>query len=61
MRTNPLYVKKLTDLVEKFNLQQYTYEAISKSSKVVGEVVPAEDKPQNLTHVDDPSTFYKGN
>jgi hypothetical protein len=22
--------------------------------------VPAEDKPQNLTHVDDPSTFYKG-
>ena len=58
--TNPLYVKKLTDLVEKFNLQQYTYEAISTSSKVVGEVIPSinkpsEDKPINLTHIDDPS------
>ena len=63
--TNPLYVKKLTDLVEKFNLQQYTYEAISTSSKVVGEVIPSinkpsEDKPINLTHIDDPSIMYKG-
>ncbi len=58
--TNPLYVKKLTDLVEKFNLQQYTYDAISKSSKVVAEVIPENDQPKNLTHVDDPSTFYKG-
>ncbi len=63
--TNPLYVKKLTDLVEKFNLQQYTYEAISKSSKTPGEIIPNDDKrnediPRNLTHIDDPSTFYKG-
>jgi len=63
--TNPLYVKKLTDLVEKFNLQQYTYEAISTSSKVAGEVIPSnnkpsEDKPTNLTHIDDPSIMYKG-
>jgi len=63
--TNPLYVKKLTDLVEKFNLQQYTYEAISTSSKVAGEVIPSnnkpsEDKPINLTHIDDPSIMYKG-
>ena len=63
--TNPLYVKKLTDLVEKFNLQQYTYEAISTSSKVAGEVIPSnnkpsEDRPINLTHIDDPSIMYKG-
>ncbi len=60
--TNPQYVKVLTDLVEKYNLQQYTYEAISKSNTTVGvgEFVPNDDKPRNLTQVDDPSTYYKG-
>lgn len=57
--TNPMYVKKLTDLIEKYNLQQYTYEAIARGNRP-GEVAPNEDKPRNLTQVDDPSTYYKG-
>lgn len=59
--TNPAYVKRLTDLVEKYNLQQYTYEGISNSNGIIkGEVVPNDDQPKNLTHIDDPSTYYKG-
>lgn len=58
--TNPMYVKRLTDLVEKYNLQQYTYEGISKSPIPKGEVVPEKDEVKSLTHVDDPSTYYKG-
>jgi hypothetical protein len=60
--TNPMYVKRLTDLVEKYNLQQYTFEGISKSNVRPAEIIPNEDKekPRNLTHVDDPSTYYKG-
>lgn len=59
--TNPLYVKKLTDLVEKYNLQQYTYEGISRANTATPrEVVPETDQVRNLTQVDDPETYYKG-
>lgn len=58
--TNPQYVKRLTDLVEKYNLQQYTFEAITKANTPSGEIVPLDDKPRNLTQIDDPSTYYKG-
>lgn len=58
--TNPVYVKRLTDLVEKYNLQQYTYEAISKTVKPKGEVVPEMDASPALKSNDDPSLFYKG-
>lgn len=58
--TNPQYVKRLTDLVEKYNLQQYTFEAITKANTPTGEIVPLDDKPRNLTQIDDPSTYYKG-
>lgn len=59
--TNPAYVKKLTDLVEKYNLQQYTYEGISRANTTMPrEVVPEADQARNLTQVDDPETYYKG-
>ncbi|HNF72145.1 MAG TPA: glucosaminidase domain-containing protein, partial [Chitinophagaceae bacterium] len=58
--TNPAYVQKLTDLVEKFNLQQYTYEALSKTKIRVGETVPEKDAPRNLTYIEDPASSYKG-
>jgi len=57
--TNPAYVKRLTDLVEKYNLQQYTYEALSLASKKPGEVVPERDA-KNPDIIDDPNTNYKG-
>jgi hypothetical protein len=50
--TNPAYVKRLVDMVEKYNLQQYTFEAISaknandaSTEKVVGELIPNADAP----------------
>lgn len=61
--TNPLYVRKLTDLVEKYNLQQYTYDALRKKmSTPVGEVVPERnyDASPNFTQTEDPSKIYKG-
>lgn len=61
--TNPLYVRKLTDLVEKYNLQQYTYEALRKKmSTPVGEVIPERDRnaSPNFTQAEDPSNTYKG-
>lgn len=42
--TNPAYVKRLTDAIEKYNLQQYTYEGLNKSFATTGEVVPEKDK-----------------
>ena len=58
--TNPAYVRRLTDLVEKYNLQQYTYEALKvKFSTPVGEIVPEKDNA-NFKVVDDPSNMYKG-
>jgi len=58
--TNPAYVRRLTDLVEKYNLQQYTYEALKKKfSTPVGEIVPEKDNT-NFKVVDDPSNMYKG-
>lgn len=60
--TNPLYVRKLTDLVEKYNLQQYTYEALRKKmSTPAGEIIPEKDNATaNFTQAEDPSTSYKG-
>jgi len=58
--TRPDYVSRLYNLVEKYNLQQYTYEALGRSIPVVGEVVPNTDAFSNLKNVSDPSTFYKG-
>lgn len=57
--TNPLYVKKLTELVEKYNLQQYTYEALNKTSKKSGEVIPNRDI-SNPDIIEDPNLTYKG-
>lgn len=60
--TNPLYVRKLTDLVEKYNLQQFTYEALRKKmSTPTGEIIPEKDNTSaNFTQAEDPSTSYKG-
>ena len=43
--TNPKYAVRLIQLIEKYNLQEHTYEAIelSKESEVVAEVVPNKD------------------
>jgi hypothetical protein len=57
--TNPTYVKRLTDLVEKYNLQQFTYDALSIASKKPGEVIPERDA-KNPDIIDDPNTNYKG-
>jgi hypothetical protein len=58
--TNPLYVKRLTDLVEKYNLQQFTYEAQTKVFATVGERVPDGDAT-TMTRRDDPAfNTYKG-
>ena len=58
--TNPAYVQKLTELIEKYNLQQYTYEALSKTKIGLVEIVAEKEAPRNLTYVEDPSTSYKG-
>ncbi len=57
--TNPLYVKKLTDLVERYNLQQYTYDALGRAAKKTGEAIPNVDN-RNPDIVEDPSSNYKG-
>lgn len=58
--TNPLYVKRLTDLVEKYNLQQYTYEAQTTAFRTPkGEVVPNEDATTS-PKVENPVTESKG-
>ncbi|MBK7764278.1 MAG: glucosaminidase domain-containing protein [Bacteroidetes bacterium] len=58
--TNPVYVQKLDDLITKYSLQQYTYEALSKTKVQVGESVPDKDPPRNLTYIEDPASYYKG-
>jgi hypothetical protein len=45
--TNPTYVKRLTDAVEKYNLQVFTTEAINKKNVISGEIVPEKDKEPN--------------
>ncbi len=52
--TNPLYVKRLTDLVEKYNLQQYTYESQMKVFAKAGELVPDGDAT-TMVRRDDPA------
>ena len=64
--TNPAYVKRLTDMVEKYNLQQYTYEAMSSKEanevhypndpipQGTGEVIPNTDGKQS--NIINPST-----
>lgn len=43
--TNPAYVTRLNDLIERYNLQQYTYEALNKTYATNSkEVVPEQDK-----------------
>lgn len=58
--TNPLYVKRLTDLVEKYNLQQYTYEAQSNVFATVGERVPEGDATTMVRRDDPALNTYKG-
>lgn len=41
--TNPQYVSRLTDLIEKYNLQQYTYEGLNKTFETPKEMVPTVD------------------
>lgn len=57
--TNPLYVRKLTELVEKYNLQQYTYDALNVANNKPREVIPNIDA-KNPDIVEDPSANYKG-
>jgi hypothetical protein len=48
--TNPAYVKRLIDMVEKYNLQQYTYEALSAKEANIGtsnDSKPGEKIPNN--------------
>lgn len=47
--TNPAYVSRLTNLIEKYNLQQYTYEALKKTYGTTGEIVPEKDAPIEAT------------
>lgn len=43
--TNPAYVTRLIDLIERFNLQQYTYEGMKQTyGTSSGEIVPDQDK-----------------
>lgn len=71
--TNPAYVKRLDDVIEKYNLQQYTYEGIQRANQTPGEIIPSQDKPANPptsntsstspTVTQDPQdakTYYKG-
>lgn len=58
--TNPLYVRRLTDLVEKYNLQQYTYEALKKKFATPTEIVPNNDATININQKEDPNNNYKG-
>jgi Muramidase (flagellum-specific) len=59
--TNPLYEKKLTELIERYDLQQYTYQAIKKAkspAKNMGEIVP--EKDVETTEAPDPLASFKG-
>jgi len=68
--TNPSYVKRLDDVIEKYNLQQYTYEGIQRANQTPGEVIPSQDKPVNTSvttqtpaivqQPQDAKTYYKG-
>lgn len=61
--TNPAYVRRLTDLVEKYNLQQFTYEAQGKAFQTVGEKVPETDATritQSAPPSDPVMNSYKG-
>ena len=49
--TNPAYVKRLTDAVEKYNLQVFTTEAINKKNVATGEIVPEKDKESKIETV----------
>jgi len=50
--TNPKYATRLIQLIEKYNLQEYTYEAIELAKEnIVAEVVPAKDKPVEKVEV----------
>jgi hypothetical protein len=49
--TNPSYVKRLTDAVEKYNLQVFTTEAINKKNVATGEIVPEKDKELKIDTV----------
>ena len=42
--TNPAYVKRLTDAIEKYNLQVYTSEALNKKNVVTGGTLPEKIK-----------------
>lgn len=51
--TNPKYAVRLIDLIEKYNLQQYTYEAleIAEENNVTAEVIPSTDKTEEIKTV----------
>ncbi|MBP6624555.1 MAG: glucosaminidase domain-containing protein [Chitinophagaceae bacterium] len=67
--TNPAYVRRLDEVIEKYNLQQYTYEGIQQANKTTGEIIPENDKPIKeptpanssiSVNNNDPKTYYKG-
>ena len=53
--TNPAYVSRLTNLIEKYNLQQYTYEALNKTFATPKEVVPVTDAKPSVETKPDPN------
>lgn len=60
--TNPAYVTMLVNLVEKYNLQQYTFDAQTKKFETpVAEVVPDNDNLQaNVAESNEMPSQYKG-
>ena len=57
--TNPAYVKRLTDIIEKYNLQVYTAAALNKKNVVAGDVVPEKIKTSAIETVKTVKTVIK--
>ena len=57
--TNPAYVKRLTDIIEKYNLQVYTAAALNKKNVVAGDVVPEKIKTPAIETVKTVKTAIK--
>jgi len=57
--TNPAYVKRLTDIIEKYNLQVYTAAALNKKNVVAGDVVPEKIKTPAIETVKTVKTVIK--
>lgn len=58
--TNPQYAGRLIQLIEKYNLQQYTYEAIELAqANAVAEVVPEKDKEIEVEKKEEPKEIVE--